>query len=147
MWLSFFTFSSPLAALAIYQSNLQFTIKTWNVTPEWIVSFLLLFVSLIEGYIAQTNLRGDISASRIMGVQFHKLNEKWRHLWIYQERENVEEWIDFLDDLMNHLAVEHLSANDKKLVESSQKEADFELNILFGEASIETNTETNETSA
>lgn len=81
----------------------------------WIVSGILLIAPLTEGYIAQTNLRGDISASRIMGVQFHILAEKWRLLWIRQDREDIEEWIDHLEDLTNHMAVEHLSANDSTL--------------------------------
>ena len=71
--------AAPLIALFLFQIDLP--IWRWQQTKVWVVSGLLLAVSLTEGYIAQTNLRGDISASRIMGVQFHKLAEKWRLLW------------------------------------------------------------------
>lgn len=142
MLFSFFIIASPLAAILLFQ------IETSNgkgiPNREWIVSGLLLVVSLIEGYIAQSNLRGDISASRIMGVQFHKLAEKWRILWIYQDWEDIEKWIDHLEDLTNHMAVEHLSARNPKLRDKCKEEANHEFNEQFGspETAPETTPET-----
>ena len=123
--------SVPLVALFIFQ------IETPNGSEilhrEWVVPLLLLLVSLIEWYIAQSNLRGDISASRVMGVQFHKLAEKWRLLWIYQDRENIEQWIDNREDLTNHMAVEHLIAFDENLRDKCQEEANSEFERQFGQ--------------
>ena len=139
MWFSLAIITAPLIALFLFQIDLS--IWKWQQTKVWVVSGILLIVSLIEGYIAQTNLRGDISASRIMGVQFHKLAEKWRLLWIRQNREDIEEWIDHLEDLTNHMAVEHLSANDPTLRDQCQEEAINEFKNQFGETTTKTTTE------
>lgn len=135
MWLSLIFIASPLVALALYQIGVPY--------KEWVISSILLIVSLLEGYIAQTNIRGDISVSRVMGVPFHKLSKKWRLLWIGQEREGIELWVDHLEDLTNHMAAEHLAARDDELNRSCQEEANREFEEQFGgqEADFDSQTE------
>lgn len=124
MRLSLTIIASPLVALFLYQIGVPYR--------EWVISSILLLVSLIEGYIAQSNIRGDISASRVMGVQFHKLSDKWRLLWINQEREGMEFLVDQLEDLTNHVVVEHLAARNNELNESCHEEANREFQEQFG---------------
>ncbi|MDE0144083.1 MAG: hypothetical protein OXI80_19505 [Caldilineaceae bacterium] len=126
MWWSLFIISAPILALALVQ------IIPAEIS-NWAISILLLSVSLVEGYIAQSNLRGDISASRVMGVQFHKLAEKWRLLWIQQEREDIEEWIELLEDLTHHLKVEHLSSRDVNLNNQAMEDANYDYEQQFPE--------------
>ena len=134
MWLSLFIIASPLVALALYQIGVPY--------KEWVIASILLIVSLLEGYIAQTNIRGDISASRVMGVQFHKLSEKWRLLWINQDRKGIEVLVDHLEDLTNHVAVEHLAARNIALNESCQEEANREFKEQFGGREAEADSQT-----
>ncbi len=141
-WIALGINSAPLIALASVQLAPFLTSSNESGSGQrdpfeisgWIVSLILLLVSLAEGYIAQSNLRGDISASRIMGVQFHKLAERWRILYFHQDRENIVEWVELLDDLTNHMAVEHLEIRNSDLNEQCMKDANYELSQRFGEA-------------
>ena len=131
MWWSFGIFAAPVLALAFVQ-------LIPGEFGKWAVSFLLLFVSIVEVYFALSNLRGDISASRIMGVQFHKLAERWRLLYIEHDREDIVEWIELLEDLTNHMAVEHLESRDPDLNIQSMKDANYEFEQQFRQAAVST---------
>ena len=124
--LSFFSVLAPAFAVLIFQTEWTDPVKTWT------VAILLFFVSAVQGYVLHFNLASDATASRIMGNQLGKLAQKWRLLWIHQELEGIEEWIDHLEDTTNHLTVEHLSTYNDKLNIQCQEEAYNELEGQFG---------------
>ena len=126
MWWSFGIFAAPVIALSFVQ-------LTPSSTSNIAIPVLFLFVSIVEVYFALSNLRGDISASRIMGVQFHKLAERWRLLYFQYDREDIVEWIELLEDLTNHIAVEHLESRDPDLNIQSMEDANYEFTQQFGE--------------
>ena len=99
---------------------------------DWIVAGLLFLVSLAQAYILHFNVASDATASRIMGNQLGKLTQKWRLLWIYQDREDFEKWVDHLEDLTQHVTFEHLSPYREDLHLETQKEAYDELEGQFG---------------
>ena len=93
----------------------------------WAVTILLFLVSIAQGYVLHFNLASDVTASRLMGNQLHKLAEKWRLLWICQDRKGIERWVEHLEDVTNHVTVYHLSTYRHELNEQCQKEAYDEL--------------------
>lgn len=99
---------------------------------EWGVTALLFLVSAVQAYVLHFNLASDTTASRIMGNQFGKLTEKWRLLWLCQGGEELEKWVEHLEDLTKHVTFEHLSVYRKNLYFETQQEAYDELEGQFG---------------
>ena len=100
--------------------------------PEWWVPVLLLLVAVGQTYALHFNLAGDAASARVMANQLGKLTQKWRLLWIYQDEEGLEKWVDHLEDLTEHVTFEHLSTYREKLHLRTQQEAYDELETQFG---------------
>ena len=122
--INFFSLITPAIAVLILQLKWEFR--------EWGVAGLLFLVSTAQAYVLNFNIASDTTASRIMGNQFAKLAEKWRLLWINQEGEELEKWVEHLEDLTKHVTFEHLSVYRKNLHLETQQEAYDELEGQFG---------------
>lgn len=85
-----------------------------------IVTILLVCVSALQIISSQIGLENDMAVSRIVGTQMGKLSEKWKLLAIDPKREDAEWWIEQLEDLTDHMTVEHLHVYSDKL--NSEKE-------------------------